>query len=205
MKDLLNNKIFKIIGISAIGLFIVTWLAGWVTGSDLGNFPFDANVWGTASDYYMILVTIVSAYFIFKTLKQQEQDSLRETLKNVAGFNYGINYSLEKLEFPSTYRLFITNTGHNVKNVRIHIEKLHRDKDEHVDKEMYRSYLKKDFNRGDINNSVKRAIQFYMSDNHYYLLKIEFQDQFLNNYQQKLIVTKNGVFQEQPYEYIPKK
>lgn len=34
--------------------------------------PFQSDVWGTVSDWVMILVTIVTAYFLYKTLQSQK-------------------------------------------------------------------------------------------------------------------------------------
>ena len=71
MKDLLKEKLFRTICVSAIALFALTWFVGWLSDSDLGKFPFDANVWGTASDYFLIVLTIISLYFIYLTLNAQ--------------------------------------------------------------------------------------------------------------------------------------
>jgi hypothetical protein len=40
---------------------------------DLFKFPFHADVWGSVSDWVMILVTAVTAYFLYNTLKSQKE------------------------------------------------------------------------------------------------------------------------------------
>jgi len=40
---------------------------------DLFKFPFHADVWGTASEWVMIIVTMITAYFLWKTLKSQKE------------------------------------------------------------------------------------------------------------------------------------
>jgi hypothetical protein len=40
---------------------------------DLFKFPFHADVWGTASEWVMIIVTTVTAYFLWKTLQSQKE------------------------------------------------------------------------------------------------------------------------------------
>lgn len=39
---------------------------------DVFKFPFLAEVWGTVSDWIMIMVTSVTAYFLYKTLRSQK-------------------------------------------------------------------------------------------------------------------------------------
>jgi len=39
---------------------------------DINNFgPFNADTWGTVSDWFVALVTLVTAYYLYKTLKSQ--------------------------------------------------------------------------------------------------------------------------------------
>lgn len=47
------------------------------------NFPFSAEVWGTVSDWVMIIVTSITAYFLWKTLRSQKevQDTQNRLLK----------------------------------------------------------------------------------------------------------------------------
>ena len=40
---------------------------------DLFKFPFHADVWGTASEWVMICVTLTTAYFLWQTLKSQKE------------------------------------------------------------------------------------------------------------------------------------
>src|SRR5690606_2296401 len=139
---------------------------------------------------------IVSAYFIFKTLEQQKKDSLRETQKTIAGFDHGIKYALEDLEFNSQFRLIISNTGDNIKNVRVSIQKLEQGIGE------YSVKVNGNVKHVDINKGDRKAFSFCMAGTSLYELKIEFQDAFLNDYQQKILVAKCSVIYEYPYRYV---
>jgi len=128
MKNLLNNRLFKIICISAIGIFIVTWLAGWLTGSDLGKFPFDANVWGSASDYFSILVTGVSLFFIYRslgyqrdTVVSQDEKTKRELLDIRSRYKPDIKIRTERSQDGELINLIFFNEGDSMLNVRMTI------------------------------------------------------------------------------------
>lgn len=47
--------------------------------SDLFNLPFQAEVWGTASDWLMIVITIASLWYIRNTLKSQQEVQRQQT------------------------------------------------------------------------------------------------------------------------------
>lgn len=40
---------------------------------DLFKFPFHADVWGTASEWVMIVVTTITAIFLYRTLRSQQE------------------------------------------------------------------------------------------------------------------------------------
>ena len=40
---------------------------------DIFQFPFHADVWGTVSDWVMVTVTAITAYFLYNTLKSQKE------------------------------------------------------------------------------------------------------------------------------------
>lgn len=40
---------------------------------DIFKFPFHSNIWGTVSDWVMIIVTTITAYFLWRTLKSQKE------------------------------------------------------------------------------------------------------------------------------------
>jgi hypothetical protein len=73
------------------------------------KFPFLAEVWGTISDWIMILVTTITAYFLYKTLQSQkdvqeaqnellkiEQIRLREQFKPEIDYRYFFSETVEK-------------------------------------------------------------------------------------------------------------
>ena len=99
---------------------------------DLFKFPFHADVWGTASEWVMIIVTTVTAYFLYNTLKSQkevqqaqnklleiEQLRLREQFKPIIGYYEFLDNTREKYvhkmkkdsEFLS---ISVKNIGDNV-------------------------------------------------------------------------------------------
>ena len=44
-----------------------------ITTMDIFNFPFLSEIWGTVSDWVMIMVTGITAYFLYKTLYAQKK------------------------------------------------------------------------------------------------------------------------------------
>ncbi|WP_185216178.1 hypothetical protein [Sphingobacterium mizutaii] len=67
--------------------------------NDLFRFPFNSNVWGTASDWVMVFVTIITAIYLIKTFREQKTISKIEQKR----FLYSI--------MPK----FILNVKHNKK------------------------------------------------------------------------------------------
>lgn len=73
---IIANTIVKLISnYRSIFLFLLLlsliFLGYWGRSSSLFEFPFNARVWGTASDWAMIAVTAITAYFLWKTLTKQ--------------------------------------------------------------------------------------------------------------------------------------
>src|SRR5690606_11977350 len=68
---------------ASVFIILIIWFLGYLMGSNLGKFPFDPQSWGTASDYFGILVTGISLYFIYRTLKAQQTslDQQSEVIK----------------------------------------------------------------------------------------------------------------------------
>lgn len=60
---------YKILLVCFILFILVFWF--WYGKNDLFVLPFNSGVWGTASDWVMIAVTGVTAYFLWKTLQSQ--------------------------------------------------------------------------------------------------------------------------------------
>lgn len=73
MKQAKNRTVVNIL-LSAVVLFVIAFFL-FYGKSDLFRFPFDASVWGTASDWVMICVTIVTAVFLIKSFKEQRKSN----------------------------------------------------------------------------------------------------------------------------------
>src|SRR5690606_1919246 len=73
MNNLFNNKLFRTVTKVMVTVIVITWIVGRLTKSDLGDIPFVAEIWGTASDYYVIIVTAISLVYIHETLISQKQ------------------------------------------------------------------------------------------------------------------------------------
>jgi Ca2+/Na+ antiporter len=88
---------------------------------------FDPNVWGTVSDWSMVFVMVVTAYYLYKTLKsqrevQQTQNKLFEieNLKfregNKPSFEFKISHRVpnNETENQRLYSVEITNKSDNI-------------------------------------------------------------------------------------------
>lgn len=64
-----------------IGLVLMGW--GLYIINEKNNNPdvskFDSEVWGTVSDWYMVIVTLVTAVFLYKTLRSQKDVQKEQT------------------------------------------------------------------------------------------------------------------------------
>lgn len=65
-----NLNLAKITGIASV-IFVILFIIYYDT-NDLFRLPFNSNVWGTASDWMMVVVTIITAIYLIKTFKQQK-------------------------------------------------------------------------------------------------------------------------------------
>jgi len=63
-----SNLFWLIIIITLTGF--VFWLSQF---GKLRKFPLEAEVWGTVSDWIMLLVTAITAYYLYQTLKSQQE------------------------------------------------------------------------------------------------------------------------------------
>ncbi|GGC47755.1 hypothetical protein GCM10011386_44880 [Parapedobacter defluvii] len=87
MKQTKNRTIVNIL-LSALVLFVIVFFL-FYGKYDLFRFPFDAGVWGTASDWAMIFVTAITAVFIYRTFQAQiEVFRLQERITKYESFNY---------------------------------------------------------------------------------------------------------------------
>jgi len=116
----------------------------------LNHFFFDVEIWGTVSDWIMLLITLVTAYFLYKTLESQkevqkiqidlykiENIRFKESIKPL--LNFSIKKGKTKMENRSFFLLEIKNDSEGIalefkihfpetKNLKLHdykIEKSH--------------------------------------------------------------------------------
>lgn len=76
MEDFIK-KYLRIIVLSVILLFALAFIIFYGT-NDLFKFPFDSNVWGNAADWFMVLVTILTAFYLIKTFNEQKKITVME-------------------------------------------------------------------------------------------------------------------------------
>lgn len=96
------------LGLLSFSLALILFALG--ANSELFRFPFNASVWGTASDYIMILVTATTAIYIYRTLKsQQETQKILSRQINLEEAKFRLQIvpkfeaDLRKEEDPKTY------------------------------------------------------------------------------------------------------
>jgi hypothetical protein len=61
---------------------------------DVNNFgPFDANVWGTVSDVFIVIVTAITAVYLYRTLKSQILvQKMQQSLTDIENERYRVEY-----------------------------------------------------------------------------------------------------------------
>lgn len=75
MKSFITDNIKKVLLIS-IGIFVLIFsicFYFFYGTTDLFKLPFDSNVWGTASDWCMVIVTLFTALYLVKTFREQKR------------------------------------------------------------------------------------------------------------------------------------
>lgn len=78
--------------------------------SDLCQFPFLSDVWGTASDWVMIFVTAITAFFLYKTLRSQlVVQAMQQQLIDIEAYRHKQNIRPE-------FRLRIKSIRENEEN-----------------------------------------------------------------------------------------
>lgn len=56
---------------------------------DLFKFPFSADVWGTASDWVIIIVTATTAYYLYQSLKSQRKiQRMQQKVTKIEEYDY---------------------------------------------------------------------------------------------------------------------
>jgi hypothetical protein len=93
---------------------------------DLFKFPFHADVWGTASEWAMILVTSITAIFLYRTLKSQqvvqkaqiklleiEQLRLKEDYKPALRYSIYQDGKIPKTAGQTLISIAVTNNSDN--------------------------------------------------------------------------------------------
>lgn len=95
---------------------------------DINNFgPFNSGVWGTMSDWVTILVTSVTAYYLYRTLQSQKNlNILQEKAVNIEQERYNllIRPDVEVTHDLNTKTVFITPINRELINVDLEIVKV---------------------------------------------------------------------------------
>lgn len=76
MHSLLSKPIFRW---GAVPILILVVLCTLVDNGDLFQYPFQAKVWGTVSDWAMVIVTGFTAYYLVKSFKAQVDNNNIQT------------------------------------------------------------------------------------------------------------------------------
>ena len=125
-KKIYEYKIFKFI--AALSTIFVGAFFIFYDETDLFMFPFDSNVWGTASDWVVIFVTALTAWFLWSTLRSQQdiqelQTNLnrlqfKQHLKNIRPY-FIIHDEIRKTQSSSRNYKTIRVNGSNAHNIKI--------------------------------------------------------------------------------------
>ena len=140
----------------------------------INNFgPFNVEVWGSVSDWSLVIVTIITAYFIWKTLHEQviiNKVSINKDRRDVRP-EFKIIYDSEDL----TFKLYVTNA--TAINVIIHNKS-------HVEKPQNITVWHKEFKKVVVPE--------------YSIWTICFKDEDGREYKQEISGNKDGVFIDFP-------
>lgn len=112
----------------ALAIWFIAYCREFYAFSDTSIRPFAADVWGTVSDWAMVVVTIVTAYFIWRTLNSQVavQKAQSEMLKiemnrRIAEIKPSFSFvSLEESKFESD-KLFLKLNKNDVYVANVHL------------------------------------------------------------------------------------
>lgn len=94
----------------------------------LSEYPFNAQVWGTASDIAMVLVTGLTAWFLIKTFREQQKVTSFEEFKHIESikptFNLVYRRNNEEIKdgvFSAEFSFDISLNDHVAKDLEIRV------------------------------------------------------------------------------------
>jgi len=200
-----KSEIIVNIFLLALVLFIIVFFL-FYDKYDLFRFPFEADVWGTASDWVMIFVTAITAFYLYQSLKSQREIQLmQQKVTKIEEYDYlmkikpDFKISIDRctikpknLNGPQVVNgLAILETeNHTAINVKILIRtyinnELRTERDESFDyrEPQYETALKID------EFEIKRD----GSDNFHITYNITYQDVDGNHYKKRIKVKNKGL------------
>lgn len=74
-----NLLMFSLVGIPVILFLLISFI--FRSYSNILVFPFNVEIWGTVSDWFMVWVTAITAIYLIKTFKKQQRLSEIEIIK----------------------------------------------------------------------------------------------------------------------------
>lgn len=99
---------------------------------------FDPNIWGTVSDWFMAIVTTVTAYYLYKTLQSQKEVQItqnklfeiesirfRESIK--PSLKYSISKEIITLDQKKDSKIFTVEIVNETNNTALEISVEHRE------------------------------------------------------------------------------
>ena len=190
------RKLAKIAGV-AFAIFVVLFLKCYDT-NDLFRFPFNSNVWGTASDWIMIVVTFFTAILLVRTFEEQKRSNDIQNEKHLKSILpkfviYQRNSEIKDVKpsgYKSEYYLLLRLELNNVRDLEfdiispIIIYNLLSSPYEEVGSEF----------RFQLNNKFKSEID----DVKTHILTLNFNDIEGNPYIQNAYIKNNKVYLENP-------
>ena len=157
---------------------------------------FDPEIWGTVSDWFMVAVTMLTAYYLYKTLKSQKEVQItqnklfeiesvrfRESIKPVLKYSISENViTPQERENSKVYTIEVTNDSYNT---ALEISVDHPERDD----------IKRVAWAPQKQNHLKKTDGIYLihfliekfSDNHLIIFSIEYKDLSGTKYKQGVL------------------
>ena len=110
-----NKKLIRIAGI-AILLFVAAFII-FYDRYDLFRLPFDAGVWGTASDWMMVMVTFFTAMYLVWTFREQKKSNDIQIKKHLDSILPKFSIEQFSLGSDDDYYLNIRLVKNDVRNL----------------------------------------------------------------------------------------
>lgn len=184
-----KKRVVLFIALLASLAFIVAFII-FYGKTDLFRFPFDSNVWGTASDWAMVTVTFFTAMYLVRTFREQKKSNDIQIEKHLDSILPKFSIEQISFDFDDDYWLNIKLVKNDVRNIRFEI----------CDHNIIHSVLDTPyFKEGEILsfNLNKKITSGYDSEGRP-ILVIYFEDIEHNSYKQSACVLNNKIYLERP-------